>query len=196
MTISKMEEIRLFVAIELPDDIREGLGRLISKMKYKAPDAKWVDAGGIHLTLKFLGSVDSARTSEITEAITEAASGISPFSLEVAGLGVFPGLNRVRVVWVGLEGETGKLSLLQNRLDANLDILGFPPENREFTPHLTLARVRENATPPERQALGQLIAAAKIEPVGSFTAESVSLMRSQLNPRGAIYTRLAGVELK
>ncbi len=191
-----MEEIRCFIAIELPDDIREGLGRLISRMNYKAPGAKWVDPAGIHLTLKFLGSVDSARIVEITEAIREAATGIPRLALEVKGLGVFPNQNRIRVVWVGVEGDTDKLLQLQKQIETNVQILGFPPEEREFTPHLTLARVRENATPIERQELGQLIAATKIPPIGKFNAGSVSLMRSQLNPKGAIYTQIATVELK
>ncbi len=191
-----MEEIRCFIAIELPDDIRDGLGRLINRLKYKAPDAKWVDPNGIHLTLKFLGSVDSARIGEITEAIIDAASGTPPLALEVNELGTFPNLNRVRVVWVGVEGDTGKLLQLQKRLETNLEIMGFPPEGRDFTPHLTLARVRESATPAERQELGKVITATKISSIGKFTAGSVSLMRSQLNPKGAIYTQIAAVELK
>lgn len=190
------EEIRCFIAIELPDEIREGLGRLISKMKYKAPDAKWVEPGSIHLTLKFLGSVESARIPEITGAVAEAASGIPPLKLDVSGLGTFPGPNRVRVVWVGVGGDTDKLLQLQKRIDDNLDILGFPPENREFTPHLTLARVRESATPAERQQLGQLIAAVKAPPIGTFTASSVSLMRSQLYRTGAVYTQISAAALK
>jgi 2'-5' RNA ligase len=191
-----MEEIRCFIAIELPAEIREGLGRVIAPLKLLQPDVKWVDPASIHLTLKFLGYVTPDRVVEITEAITDAASGIPPLSLEIKGLGVFPTLNRVRIVWVGVEGETDKLLQLQQRLETNLEILGFPPEERDFTPHLTLARVRDTASPAERQELGQLITTSKVPSIGSFTAMSVSLMRSQLARTGAVYTQLAAVELK
>jgi RNA 2',3'-cyclic 3'-phosphodiesterase len=190
-----LEEIRCFIAIEIPAAIRDGLARVIAHLKYKAPDVKWVDPDGIHLTLKFLGSVDRARIPEITDAIKDAAAGIEPLSLEVKNLGVFPGLNRVRVVWAGVEGDTGRLQELYKRLDTNLDILGFPPESRDFIAHLTLARVRENATPSDQQELGRVISAAKPPEVGTFTAGAVSLMRSQLSPQGAIYTKIAAVEL-
>ncbi|MDO8578136.1 MAG: RNA 2',3'-cyclic phosphodiesterase [Dehalococcoidales bacterium] len=196
MVKEAMEEIRCFIAIELPDDIREGLGRLIARLKSRQPDVKWVDPAAIHLTLKFLGYVAPDRVGEITEAITDAACGIPPFSLEVKDLGVFPSLNRVRVVWIGVEGETDKLLQLQKRLETNLDILGFPPEEREFTPHLTLARVRDTASPAEREELVRLITATKASPIGSFTAKSVSLMSSQLARTGAVYTQLAAVKLK
>ena len=191
-----MEEIRAFIAIELPDDIREGLGRLIARLNSNQPEVKWVDPSAIHLTLKFLGYVAPDRIAEITEAITDVAERIPPFSLEIKGLGVFPGLNRVRVVWVGVEGYTDKLLHLQKGVETNLEILGFPPEERDFTPHLTLARVRENASPAERQELGHLITATEVPVIGSFTAMSVSLMRSQLARTGAVYTRMAAFELK
>ncbi len=190
------EEIRAFIAIELPDDIREALGRVIAPLKSLQPDVKWVDPGSVHLTLKFLGYVAPDRVAEITEAITDAAVGIPPFSLEIKGLGVFPSLTRVRVVWIGVERETDKLLQLQKRLETSLEILGFPPEERDFTPHLTLARVRDNASPAERQELGQLIAANKVPSIGSFTAKSVSLMRSQLARTGAVYTQMAAIELR
>lgn len=190
------EEIRCFIAIELPDEIREGLGRLISRLKYKAPDAKWVLPAGIHLTLKFLGSIDSSRVPEITDAIADSAFGIPPFSLELIDMGAFPSLSRVRVIWIGIQGETDRLLQLQKRIDTNLDILGFPSETREFAPHLTLARVRERATPAERQQLGQIIAATKVPSIGKFTAASVSLIRSQLFRTGAVYSQVSTVELK
>ena len=191
-----MEEIRCFIAIELPDDIREGLGKVIAGLKSSQLDVKWVDPFSIHLTLNFLGYVAPDRIAEITEAIADAATGVPPFFLEIKKLGVFPNLNRVRVVWVGVEGETDKLLQFQKRLETNLDILGFPPEERDFTPHLTLARVRENVSPEERRELGQLIAATGAPTIGRFTATTVSLMRSQLARTGAVYTQLAAVELK
>ena len=192
-----MEQIRCFIAIELPEEIRAGLSRLQAKLKSaNPPSVKWVDPHSTHLTLKFLGSVDADMTSLITEAIEEASYGIPPFHLEVKGLGVFPNLRRVQVAWVGINGEIDKLTQLQKRIESNLAGLGFAPEERAFTPHLTLARVREQASPDERQELGQLITDTKFEAVYTFPVDAISLMRSQLTRAGAIYSQISSVKLK
>jgi 2'-5' RNA ligase len=192
-----MEEIRSFIAIELPDKVRQGLSRLVAQLKSRQPDGvKWVDPTGIHLTLKFLSNITSGQISEITEAMAEASREIPPFSLEIKGLGVFPNLNRVQVAWVGVGGETDKLVRLQQRLESNLKILGFPPEKRGFAPHLTLARVRREASSQDRQELGRLIAATKPDPIGRFTVGTTSLMQSQLSREGAVYTQIGAALLK
>jgi 2'-5' RNA ligase len=192
-----MEQIRCFIAIELPEEVKAGLSRLQAKLKLaNPPSVKWVDPHSTHLTLKFLGEVDADMTGLITEAIGEAAYGIPPFHLEVKGLGVFPNLRRVQVAWVGIIGEIDKLVQLQKRIESNLAELGFAPESRAFTPHLTLARVHERASPDERQELGQLIADTKSEAVYAFPVDAISLMRSQLTRAGAIYSQISSVKLK
>lgn len=159
-----MEQIRCFIAIELPDELKREIKRIQTKLKSDGQaGVKWVDPDGIHLTLKFLGEVDADWIDEITEAIKSAAVGIPPFRLEVKGLGVFPNLNRVRVVWVGLEGELDKLTQLVRQIETYVSPLGFPTEAREFTPHLTLARVGDRVRPDEQQELGELIAKTKFE---------------------------------
>jgi 2'-5' RNA ligase len=191
-----MEEIRSFIAVELPGEFRLALARLQERLKSgsRAP-VKWVDPDIIHLTLKFLGNIDSALTGRITEAIREAARGLHPFRLEMSGLGVFPSPARVRVVWGGLTGEVEKLVQLQHRIDTALVPLGFQPESRPFTPHLTLARVRDHAAPDQRQELGRLITATHFEVPGGIKVDAVHLMRSQLTPQGPIYTRISSVAL-
>jgi len=191
-----MEPVRCFIAIELPEEVKAGLTRLQAKLKASQLRVKWVDPYGIHLTLKFLGNVAGDRISQITEAIEEAAQGVSPFHLEIKGLGVFPNLRRVQVAWVGVSGEVDKLLQLQKRLESNLAGLGFAPELRAFTPHLTLARVRDQASPDERQRLGQLISGTKFEADYSFPVEAISLIRSQLTREGAIYSQISSVKLK
>jgi len=192
-----MEQVRSFIAIELPEEIKKGIRGLQAQLKAgsQAP-VKWVDPANIHLTLKFLGNVAADRMEEISLAMTEAARGIPSFSLEVRELGVFPNPGRVQIVWVGVSGEVAKLARLQQRLESGLERLGFPPEGRRFTPHLTLARVRDQATPDERQKLGQLIADTKFEAAPSFIVDSVNLMKSQLTREGPIYTRISSTELK
>jgi len=191
-----MEQIRSFIAIELPDGLKQELSQLQSKLKAgKQPGVKWVDTYGIHLTLKFLGNIAINRTGEITKAIEEAAQGIAPFHLEVKQLGVFPNLRRVQVIWVGISGEMNKLSQLQQRLESDLARLGFTPESRSFMPHLTLARVRDQASPDERQRLGQLIANSSFESAHGIGVAAVNLMKSQLTREGAIYSRISSVKL-
>ena len=192
-----MEQVRSFIAIELPDAVKTALTQLQSRLKSgKSLPVKWVNPYSIHLTLKFLGNVELDRIGDITGAIEAAAQGISPFHLYVKGLGVFPSLKRVQVAWVGLGGEIEQLRRLQQRIESNLIPLGFTPESRSFTPHLTLARLRDHASPGERQDFGQLIADTRFETVYDFGVDSVNLMKSQLTREGAIYSRISSIELK
>jgi 2'-5' RNA ligase len=192
-----MEQVRCFIAVELPDEVKTGLDQLQAQIKSgRQTSVKWVDPYSIHLTLKFLGNVAVDRIDPITKAMEEATQGVSPFRLEVKDLGVFPNLRRVQVIWVGVSGEVDKLAKLQQRLESNLAGLGFAPERRRFTPHLTLARLREGASLDEREGLGKLIASTKFEAAYTFPVDAISLMRSQLTREGAIYSRIGSVELK
>jgi len=192
-----MEQVRSFIAIELPDEVKAGLSRLQARLKVgEQPWVKWVDTDSIHLTLKFLGNVAIGRTGEITRAMEVAARGTFPFDLKVKDLGVFPNLRRVQVVWVGISGEVDKISQLQQNIESNLARLGFVPESRPFTPHLTLARLRDRASLDERQGFGQLIAGTRFEEAYTFKVEAINLMKSQLAREGAIYSRISSVGLK
>jgi len=192
-----MEQVRSFIAIELPDELKEGLAQIEAQLKLGKPSSvKWVDPSSIHLTLKFLGNIAVDRISAITQAMEEATQGISPFHLEVTGLGVFPNLKRVQVAWVGIGGEIDKLGQIQQRIESSLAPLGFTAESRPFTPHLTLARLRDRASADERQRFGQLIAGTRFEAVYTIKVASINLMRSQLTREGAIYSRLSSVGLE
>ena len=192
-----MEQVRSFIAIELPDELKQGLTQLEAQLKMgKQPWVKWVDPYSIHLTLKFLGSIAVDRIGEITKAMEEAVQGISPFHLEAKDLGVFPNLRQVQVIWVGISGEVDKLSQLQQHLESNLACLGFAPESRPFTPHLTLARLRNQASLDEQQKFGQLIANTRFEATYTIKVDAISLIKSQLTREGAIYSRISLVALK
>jgi RNA 2',3'-cyclic 3'-phosphodiesterase len=191
-----VERVRSFIAIELPEEVRATLSQLETQLMAESSTAvKWVATDSIHLTLKFLGSVDSDKLDAIIRAMQIAASGISPFQLELNALGVFPNTRQVQVVWVGLDGELASLTRLQKSIEANVSPLGFPTEARPFRPHLTLARVREQALPSERQKLGDLIASRSLAEPSAFEVSSISLMRSQLTRQGAIYSRTGSVVL-
>jgi len=190
------EQIRSFVAIELPEEAKKGLASLRRELERDEHRfVKWVDPGGIHLTLKFLGNIPSKRVTEITEAMKKAAQGISPFLLEISGLGAFPSLKQARVVWVGIGGQLDKLSTLQQNIDCALATLGFAREERPFVPHLTVARVREGGSASERGRFGELVGSTTFEDKYPVEVGAVRLMRSQLTPAGALYTSLSVVAL-
>jgi 2'-5' RNA ligase len=193
-----MEKIRTFIAIELDESIQDGLTRLQEQLQGEAPrgSVRWVRPGGIHLTLKFLGDVPADQIGEITGALQKSCQGFAPFSLSCGGLGCFPNLKHPRVVWVGVQEETGTLAQLHKAIEENVAPLGYPTEKRKFSPHLTLGRVRRQVGSGDRRRLGELVGASETGSLGQMEVRSVNLMRSDLQPSGAVYTRLAEVELK
>ncbi|MBN1693336.1 MAG: RNA 2',3'-cyclic phosphodiesterase [Dehalococcoidales bacterium] len=192
-----MEKIRSFIAVELPVELKQALSRLQAKMKSaSAAPVKWVEPGNIHLTLKFLGDVSTEIIGRITAVLEDAARGTHPFDIGVSGLGAFPALKRARVIWVGLTGELEKLEQLQKRIEAGLEPLGFPPEGRPFSPHLTIGRVRDYARPDDRLALGELIGGTILEQEYKIGVNAVHLIKSQLTREGPIYSKISAVTLK
>jgi len=191
------EQIRSFIAIELPQNVQSGLGQIRSELeRAEHPFIKWVNPESIHLTLKFLGNIPFNRVTEVAKAMDEATQGASPFHLEISGLGGFPNLKQPRVIWVGIKGEIDKLLSLQQNIDSALALLGFVREERPFMPHLTLARIKERASPAERKSLGELVMSTSLEISYPFEVMAVSLMRSQLTPEGAVYTCQFAARLK
>ncbi|MGD0779941.1 MAG: RNA 2',3'-cyclic phosphodiesterase [Dehalococcoidales bacterium] len=192
-----MEKIRSFIAVELPGELKKALAGLQSRFRSAgSPPLRWVEPGNIHITLKFLGDIDVDITGKITAALEASIQDIQPFSIEAGGLGVFPNMQRIQIIWVGLSGDLQKLGQLQKQIDVSLNHLGFPAEARPFTPHLTLARVRDYARPVERQKLGELISATGFEGKYRIDVKAVNLMRSQLTREGPIYSRISTVALK
>lgn len=181
--------LRLFVALALPPEAREALAAAQRRMRKAAGDAevKWVPPENAHLTLQFLGAVAEEKVAELSAAIGAAARSSRPLVLAIAGAGGFPGAKRPRVLWAGLEGDREPLAALVADLGARLAPLGFPPETRPFSPHLTLGRTRD---PRGARGLEAAIeAAAKGEPC-TFRVAEVTLFRSHLSPRGARYEAL------
>ncbi|MBI2908514.1 MAG: RNA 2',3'-cyclic phosphodiesterase [Chloroflexi bacterium] len=190
-----MELIRSFIAIELPEELKESLTDLHAKLKQAGGNnVKWVRPEGVHLTLVFLGYVAAEKIPAVTEAMTRVAEGIAPLTLTARGVGAFPSWQRPRVVWVGLEGDIERLKTLQKRLQDALEPLGFTPEKRDFSPHLTLGRVREPISPAERRRMGEVMSAIGFETPVNWKVDSVSLMRSELKPTGAVYSQLASAK--
>ena len=201
-----MKQVRTFIAIELDETINAALADLQGQLKAKIPQGsvRWVKPGGIHLTLKFLGDVPANRIEEIERALTQACAGFPAFSLSVGGLGCFPNPQRPRVVWVGVQEESGTLARLQKAIEDGMEKLGFAPEGRRFHAHLTLGRVRRRTSSGDVRRLGRLVkesdigqtSASSVEPLGQMEARAVSLIKSDLRPTGAVYTRLAAAGLE
>ncbi len=189
------EELRLFVAIELPNNVRDALGRLQTELRRCGLERlRWVRPEGIHLTLKFLGETPSDRVPAIKEALAGAAEGMRVHSLSLGRAGTFGGNRNPRVLWVDLTGDSQTLDSLQSRVDEALARIGFPREGRAFAPHLTLARVRPEATREDAGPLQTALASLSV-PATEFQAREVSLMHSTLGPGGAVYERLAAFPL-
>jgi len=169
-------------------------GRLAAEVDALRPvggDVAWIAAGNLHVTLKFLGRVDAARLPEIEAVLADAAALAAPFELAVRGLGAFPSARRARVLWAGASGGAAAARLATD-VDEVLGGVGFTPEARPFTPHVTLGRVR---TPRPNAALAGALTAADGREFGHVRVERLSLMRSELSPRGARYTELRALAL-
>lgn len=194
---SQTEVHRLFIAIELPDAVRLALRRMQTRLEQADREAiiRWTNADGIHLTLKFLGETPAGQEAAIRRALHEAAQGHASFALELAGMGCFPNTRRPRVVWAGVSGALDALSALHDAVERTVAPLGYPTDIRPFSPHLTLGRVRQGASPTGLAALGSSIdRVGEYEPVG-WQVTGLSLMRSDLRPSGAVYRQVAHIPL-
>jgi 2'-5' RNA ligase len=170
--------LRLFVAIEIPSDVRDLVEEAVAPIRQTHPRAKWVPKQNQHVTLKFIGSTYPRLVDRVTEAIGDVATAWQPFQTRVDGLGAFPSERRAAVLWAGLDDAGGRMTELASALDSAL-AKEFAPEERAFTPHLTVARFR----PPER--LGELPTGLRSD---VFTIDQVVLFRSQVRRPAPIYT--------
>lgn len=186
------EVIRSFIAIELPGGLVKQLRDFQTGLKKPGTSpAKWVDPGSMHLTLKFLGNIEVKKLPAMKTEIAAAVGLCGRFHLRTGSTGFFPDQRRPRVFWLGLEGDIQALVTLQKAIDDAMSKLGFARENRPFTAHLSLARLKEESNIDDKLVFVRAVQGRVLEPPYSIGVDSLSLMRSQLTPGGAIYTRLA-----
>jgi 2'-5' RNA ligase len=179
--------VRLFVAINLPADERARLYRATADLRGGGHPARWVREAQLHLTMKFIGQVRDEEVPPIDTAVGKAAAAGRSFRLHLEGIGGFPSLRAPRVIWLGAEHTTAILSLHES-LEVALEGVGVQSEDRAFRPHVTLARARRGARRSQWGGIEQL--AAGVEFDTDLQVQSLDLMRSELNPRGARYTVL------
>ena len=196
------DTVRVFIALDIPTRDQESLTHAIGRLQSAIPNGvKWVDPGGIHLTLKFLGNVPLPMVEKLLTAMQQASDQFraeSPrkqFQLRLSGLGTFPNRQQARVLWAGAEGDLDSLAALQKLVDQAVATLGYSLEKRPFRPHLTIGRVRDSVPEQLRQSIGQAVAAAELPPTDFWKVDTLHLIRSNLTPSGAIYTSIGSVAL-
>jgi 2'-5' RNA ligase len=184
-----MSSWRVFCAVELPAEVRRQLEEHILNLRKAVPDvaASWSRVENIHLTLKFLGNVAVDRIPAISAAASRAVEEFSPFPIGVGDTGVFPRPSRAQVLWIGVSDPSGKLSALQGRLENECAVESFAKEDRDYRPHLTIARIRR----PEG---ARRLADTHLEmnfPTTDIELSELILFRSELSPKGSKYTAIS-----
>lgn len=180
---------RTFIAIDLGETARAALGREIGRLRRALPGIRWTNPESLHLTLAFLGELDEPRLLGAMAAASAAAVQVAPFTLELAGFGTFGPQRAPRVVWAGVGGEREALSAAEVRLREALSVRGFLPDERPFSPHLTLARLPERPGPGDVERLRAALREGRHEKA-PFRVEALAVMKSELSREGARYSRL------
>jgi RNA 2',3'-cyclic 3'-phosphodiesterase len=188
--------VRLFFAVELPPEVRAAAAaagrRLQAALAAGARDARWIPEENLHITLWFLGEVEPARLAALESATFPFS--VAPFDIHLGGVGLFPPAGPPRVIWMGIRSGGEGLAALHAELSDRLPPLGFKAERRRFAPHLTLARVRDRPAHGGAQAVRRTSGAERAD-AGVARVEAVSLVRSRLSPRGAVYLPVLRVPL-
>ena len=189
------DQQRLFVAVELDGHVRQALDRLQHELqRHGLRGLRWVRPEGIHLTLNFLGETPREKVAAISQALAASTSGVPRHELSLGKLGTFGSRGVPRVLWVDLDGDVEPLRRLAEQVERALVPLGFPPEGRRFSPHLTLARVRPESARDLAGPLSQAVETMSM-PKATVSVSEVSLMQSKLGPGGAVYTQLQAFPL-
>lgn len=186
------QTIRAFIAFPLPELITTRICDIQERLKSYGLPVRWVKPENVHLTLKFLGEVSLSTITGIAEVIEDTVRDFSPLILFTKGLGVFPGIKKPRILWIGISGDIKPLSEIQANLETNMEIKGFAKENRPFKSHLTLGRVKGDIHPENLIDILRSFSDFSSEP---FEAKELVLYKSELKPSGALYTKLQTVYL-
>ena len=195
--------MRLFIALDIPDSLRDHIARFVEGVSGFAPDARWAKPESLHVTLKFIGEQPDEAVEQIQQALSTLES--SAPEIHFRGYGFFPTSKSARVFWIGMEA-TPQLATLAAAIDGKMPALGIPKEDRPFSPHLTLARGAGGSGSPRRnkkdvpnrifQRLQEKLSALPTPEFGTMTPHSFFLYQSQLSPKGSKYTKLSEFNLK
>jgi RNA 2',3'-cyclic 3'-phosphodiesterase len=189
--------LRAFIALEIPAGIQNAIAQSTASLRVALPKTlvRWAASQNVHLTLKFLGDISSTNLEHLAEKLKMETVSHEMFSMSVGGLGAFPTARRARVIWVGLEAPTA-LEALQRGVEAAAAQMGYAPEERPFSAHLTIGRVGQNVAASEMQLIRSALEVTKVGTLGTLRVEAVSIFKSDLQPGGAVYTRLYTLPMK
>lgn len=191
-----MSLLRAFIAVELPLEIRQTVCNNTSKLRDETGAlVRWVPIENMHLTLKFLGDVSPSNVEMLSQMLRSETDLFNCFELRLNGLGSFPSLKRPRVIYIGIQAPA-VLESLRRGIESGSRRLGYESEERGFSPHLTIGRVKQNATVTEQQMIRRALENTKIDSLGTARVDSVQLFKSDLRPAGSVYTRLFSARLK
>jgi 2'-5' RNA ligase len=194
--VPRVPRVRLFVGVEIEERVREAAAIIAGALKDalgSGVNATWIPAGNLHITLAFLGEVDEGHAEHVTRALSPRVRE-APFDLVIEGLGAFPPSGAPRVLWLAVIGGGDNLARLNDDVNARLSPIGFPPERRPFSAHLTIARVREIARGASFREVRQMLRTMPAH-AGTCHVDAVTLFRSRLSPKGATYEALLRVPL-
>jgi len=187
-----MSLLRAFIAISLPPQVRELSVRVRDRFRECDAMISWVQPENVHLTIKFLGNISEEKITPVVKGIRKALGRARPFTMEINEVGVFPNLKYPRIIWMGIENPVHTLIDLENRISEGMEALGFPREEKKFTPHITLGRVRSLKG---KNRLIEIIQSQRMLYCEAVDVRSVQLYKSELSRTGALHTVLASVGL-
>ena len=187
--------LRTFIAIEIPNEIKKQIiSQTVGLRQKAARSVRWGAPENIHITLKFLGEISPAQVDLLLPMLKSEAAKYAPFEMTVDELGAFPNVRRPRIIWLGLNAPSALMNLQQS-LESAVTRLGHLPDQRPYSPHLTIGRVREALSGAEMFSLQHALEAAKVNSPGTFIVKSIHLMQSELKAAGPIYTSLSTAAL-
>lgn len=189
--------LRSFIAVEIPSSLQTAIAQSTAALQKALPRplVRWVAAQNLHLTLKFLGDVSPANLERLAEALKVEAARLPAFEIAVGGLGAFPTPRRARVIWIGVEAPAA-LASLQRAVEGVAARLGYPPEERPFSPHLTIGRVGQNISAADLGRVRAALEGTVVGLLGTARVEAVHIFKSDLQPSGSVYTHLYSLPLK
>lgn len=183
--------MRTFIAVDFSPKIINKITEIIKYFKTQTPQKaiKWVAPEHLHLTIKFLGDVPENKIDQIKGLIKATLNNENGSEIEVDGLGMYPNPHMPRVIWLGIEG-TERLREIHNKLDTELQKADIPPDNRSFSPHLTIARIRRRADKETVKEIGETLSSFNVGSLGNCNINNIILYKSELTPEGPEYTAL------
>ncbi len=192
-----MSLLRTFIAVEIPPQVQKQIQQETEPLR-KAIGAslvRWAPAQNIHLTLKFLGDVSPASVDSLSQMLRTEADSCPAFDMEIRELGSFPSLRRPRVLFIGIQAPA-KLEALYRGIESACARLGYESEGHDFNPHLTLGRVKQDASALDQQRIRHALEETKIDSLGTARVNSVHIYKSDLKPIGAVYTQIFSAPLR